>query len=112
MPRYDRTTKQVDLIENDICDGCEYFMQACYVWVDLEQNQAEAKYHDKHIVKPGDEDGRKDYIGCKSYRPYQSPQDKEDNDPNPHFGRRLSNQEFNIMNGMPPDTKPTSTLPD
>jgi predicted Fe-S protein YdhL (DUF1289 family) len=96
MPRWDKI-QGIALFEDDICDGCSRFMNDCNVWPELSLDQDKSKWNNIHIVHEGTAEGRKNYIGCKSFREYTAPKDKAGI--NPRFGHDMTKAEFDSWNG-------------
>lgn len=93
MPYYD-LIKGIVPYRDDACLNCDN-VHACNVMTSLNMNQTDSQYHETHIVKVGDGADRDNYLECQSFRQYISPKDKPDIDPT--FGRRLSQQEVDMM---------------
>jgi hypothetical protein len=72
---------------------------ACNVWTEFNMDEEKAKYNNYHIVHPGEEEGRPKYVGCQSFQQYIPPAERED--PDAYFGKRISAQLKNAMDGAP-----------
>jgi hypothetical protein len=97
MPFY-TNSEGINIFTDDICDGCDH-LYSCNVYTDLTLEGRSSQWHEKHIVHPGEEAERHNYVGCKSFKTYIPPAERAN--PDPGFGMRISQVEANRHDGLP-----------